>query len=123
VKENALRMNANVSVNTQKFLRGYSERSVEFICGSTRNYESKFILDSFIFCVSPAKKLRRLAANVDFSTRSRVCTLVTFLSVKIVSIQNYYSIFYSYIYLYVIHCSYKIHLQSFKVMHPVVVKL
>jgi len=36
------------------------------------NYESKFILDSFIFCVSPARFLKHLAANVDFSTRSRV---------------------------------------------------
>ena len=33
-------------------------------------YESKFILDSFIFWVFPARFLRRLAANVDFSTRS-----------------------------------------------------
>ena len=35
------------------------------------HYESKFILDSFIFWVSPAKFLRGLAANVDFSTWSR----------------------------------------------------
>jgi len=43
------------------------------------HYESKFILDSFIFCVSPARFLRRLAANVDFSTRSRVysCDLIS----------------------------------------------
>ena len=41
-------------------------------------YKSKFILDSFIFCVSPTIFLRRLAANVDFSTRSRVysCDLI-----------------------------------------------
>ena len=37
-------------------------------------YESKFILDSFIFWVFPARFLRWFAANVDFSTRSRVCT-------------------------------------------------
>ena len=35
-------------------------------------YESKFILDSFLFYVSPARFLRRFAAIVDFSTRSRV---------------------------------------------------
>ena len=35
-------------------------------------YESKFILDSFIFCVSPARFLRRLAANVAFFAWSRV---------------------------------------------------
>ena len=40
-------------------------------------YESKFILDSFIFCVSPARFLRWFAAIVDFSTRSRV-SLVTY---------------------------------------------
>jgi hypothetical protein len=40
--------------------------------GTNACYESKFILDSFLFRVSPAKILRRLAANVDFSTRSRV---------------------------------------------------
>ena len=34
------------------------------------HYKSKFILNSFIFCVSPAKFLRCLAANVDFSTWS-----------------------------------------------------
>ena len=33
-------------------------------------YESKFILDSFLFHVSPARFLRCLAANVDFSTQS-----------------------------------------------------
>jgi hypothetical protein len=44
-----------------------------------RYYESKFILDSFLFRVSPARFLRRLAAIVDFSTRSRVC-LVTYLA-------------------------------------------
>ena len=37
-------------------------------------YESKFILDSFIFRVSPARFLRWFAAIVDFSTRSRVCS-------------------------------------------------
>ena len=36
------------------------------------SYESKFILDSFIFRVSPARFLRRLAANVAFFARSRV---------------------------------------------------
>ena len=35
-------------------------------------YKSKFILDSFIFCVSPARFLRRLAANVAFFARSHV---------------------------------------------------
>ena len=35
-------------------------------------YESKFILDSFIFHVSPARFLRWLAAIVAFSPRSRV---------------------------------------------------
>ena len=33
-------------------------------------YESKFILDLFIFCVFPMRFLRWLAANVDFSTWS-----------------------------------------------------
>src|SRR5271168_2531517 len=37
-------------------------------------YKSKFILDSFIFRVSPARFLRWFAAIVDFSTRSRVCS-------------------------------------------------
>ena len=41
-------------------------------------YESKFILDSFIFWVFPARFLRWFAANVDFSTRSRVSTCVLF---------------------------------------------
>ena len=36
------------------------------------NYESKFILDSFIFCVSPARILRWFAANVDFFPWSHV---------------------------------------------------
>ena len=35
----------------------------------TQRYESKFILDSFIFCVSPARFLRWLAAIVDFFPR------------------------------------------------------
>ena len=35
-------------------------------------YESKFILDSFIFCVSPSRFLRRLDANVAFFAQSRV---------------------------------------------------
>jgi hypothetical protein len=30
------------------------------------NYESKFILDLFLFRASPARFLRHLAANVDF---------------------------------------------------------
>src|SRR5271168_1303046 len=38
------------------------------------HYESKFILDSFIFRVSPARFLRWFAAIVDFSTWSRVCS-------------------------------------------------
>ena len=38
-------------------------------------YESKFILDSFLFRAFPARFLRRLAAIVDFSTRSRVVWL------------------------------------------------
>src|ERR1700678_352835 len=37
-------------------------------------YESKFILDSFIFWVFPARFLRRLAANVNLLPRSRVCS-------------------------------------------------
>ena len=41
---------------------------------TTLSYESKFILDLFIFWVFPARFLRWFAANVDFSTRSRVCT-------------------------------------------------
>jgi hypothetical protein len=36
------------------------------------SYESKFILDSFIFRVSPARFLRRLAAIVNIFPRSRV---------------------------------------------------
>ena len=42
-------------------------------------YESKFILDSFIFRVSPARFLRRLAAIINIFPRSRV-TLVTYLA-------------------------------------------
>src|SRR5271168_3462799 len=37
-------------------------------------YESKFILDSFIFWVFPARFLRRLAANVNLLPRSCVCS-------------------------------------------------
>jgi hypothetical protein len=43
------------------------------------NYESKFILDSFLFRVSPARFLRRLAAIINIFPRSRVC-LVTYLA-------------------------------------------
>ena len=60
---------------TYKFSEGCTPRLRSYIkcCRSwLNNYESKFILDSFIFCVSPARFLRRLAAIVDFSTRSRV---------------------------------------------------
>ena len=42
-------------------------------------YESKFILDSFLFRVSPARFLRRLAAIINIFPRSRVC-LVTYLA-------------------------------------------
>ena len=37
-------------------------------------YESKFILDSFLFWVFPARFLRRLAAIVNLLPRSRVCS-------------------------------------------------
>ena len=37
-------------------------------------YESKFILDSFLFWVFPARFLRWLAANVNLLPRSRVCS-------------------------------------------------
>jgi hypothetical protein len=47
------------------------EKQLKAAC-SRQNYESKFILDSFIFCVSPARFLRRLAAIVAFFARSRV---------------------------------------------------
>ena len=67
-------------------IHGGSPTIVVAVCGWTRVvwrkdnrtkhriYESKFILDSFIFWVFPARFLRWFAANVDFSTRSRVCT-------------------------------------------------
>ena len=42
-------------------------------------YESKFILDLFIFCVSPARFLRHLAAIINIFPRSCV-TLVTYLA-------------------------------------------
>ena len=37
-------------------------------------YESKFILDSFLFWVFPARFLRWLAANINLLPRSRVCS-------------------------------------------------
>ena len=51
-------------------------------------YKSKFILDSFIFWVFPARFLRRLAANVDFSTRScdfphQYCSILLFLFISL----------------------------------------
>ena len=42
------------------------------------NYESKFILDSFIFWVFPARILRRLTAIVNIFPRSRVSSCVLF---------------------------------------------
>ena len=38
------------------------------------SYESKFILDSFLFWVFPARFLRWLAANVNLLPRSHVCS-------------------------------------------------
>jgi hypothetical protein len=45
---------------------------------SRSRYESKFILDSFIFWISPARFLRWLAAIINIFPRSRVFH-VTFL--------------------------------------------
>ena len=42
------------------------------------HYESKFILDSFIFWVFPARFLRRLAAIVNIFPRSHVSSCVLF---------------------------------------------
>ena len=52
-------------------------------------YESEFILDSFIFSVSPARFLRWLTAIVEFIPWSRVCRLVTYCDLLLVSLKNF----------------------------------